>query len=186
MNNKKRADPSRKKTLCWLLLALLAILAVVFLFAGKQQGGEKVQGSLIVEVVDGRTEEPLSGCSVFVLENRAYYATGADGRTQEIMVSAPRTEDYDGLLAQPWGEATLIVYREGYIPYALFGAQVTANECREGPRIYLFEDDGSTQGRACSVIEGPQRDWVDQLVRLCEPAGASPSPSSSPTASGAN
>ena len=37
MNNKKRADPSRKKTLCWLLLALLAILAVVFLFAGKQQ-----------------------------------------------------------------------------------------------------------------------------------------------------
>lgn len=184
MNSKTTLDPSRKKVLFWVVLAVVAAVILILVLRGKNSTSTAeniVCGSLVVEVVDGRTEQPLEGCQVVVVGQAGCYTTDAQGKTAEIPVQAVRCDGFDNILPQTWGETTLIVYRDGYIPYALFHAQVQEGEVRTGPRIYLFADDGSTQGRAFSVIEGPDRDWVNQLVTYCTPTEQpSASPSSSP------
>lgn len=124
-----------------------------------------------VKVVEGYSETPLSGAQVVVVETDQVYTTDANGMTTVIAVPATRDTRYDEILPKPWAEVTLIIYKDGYIPYALFYLQVMEGETREGVKILLFEEGASDSTEPFSIIEGPNRAWVDELVEKYRPSG---------------
>jgi hypothetical protein len=122
------------------------------------------------KVVEGYSETPLSGAQVVVVETGKTYKTDASGLTEVIPVPAVRDTRYDGVLPKPWAEVSLIVYKDGYIPYALFYLQVMAGQTREAVKILMFEEGSSGSSEPFSIIEGPNRAWVDELVEKYRPA----------------
>ena len=124
-----------------------------------------------VKVVEGYSDAPLSGAQVVVVETNEVYKTGKDGMTEVIAVPAMRDTRYDEIMPKPWAEVSLIIYKDGYIPYALFYLQVMEGQTREGVKILLFEEGTSGSSEPFSIIEGPNRAWVDALVEKYRPTG---------------
>lgn len=126
---------------------------------------------LSVKVVEGYSEVPLTGAQVVVVETNEVYTTDESGLTPVIAVPATRDMRYDEILPKPWAEVSLIIYKDGYIPYALFYLQVMEGETREGVKILLFEEGSADTSEPFSIIEGPNRTWVDALVEKYRPTG---------------
>ncbi len=124
-----------------------------------------------IKVVEGYSEAPLANAQVVVVETGKVYTTDANGMTEVIPVPAVRDERYDKVLPKPWAEVSVIIYKDGYVPYALFYLQVMAGETREGVKILLFEEGSSDSSEPFSIIEGPNRAWVDALVEQYDPSG---------------
>lgn len=149
------------------LLLLGALCSAYFLLRGKPPGEEAADGAaacaLNVQVVDGRTEAPLAGASVVIAETGGRHTTGSDGRTGAIeMPYAPQAQS--GMEEAPWSEATVLVYCEGYYAYALFHVALRQGEVRDGPRVYLFPDDGSMKDTPFVLVEAPPSDWSRALI----------------------
>lgn len=125
---------------------------------------------LTVNVVEGYTESPIVDASVVVVETGNVYTTNSEGHTGVIEVPLVRDTRYDKILAKPWGEITLIIYKEGFMPYALFYLQVVGGQTREGVKILLFEQGITDSNEPFSIIEGPNRIWVDELIKMYQPA----------------
>ncbi|MFA5676038.1 MAG: hypothetical protein WDA65_05895 [Christensenellales bacterium] len=131
-------------------------------------GGGGKTARLTVLVVEGYTETPIADAAVVVVETGKTYKTDTVGLTQIIEVPVIKDTRYDKILQKPWGEITLIIYKEGFIPYALFYLQVLEGQTREGVKILLFEHD-KTPNTPFSIIEGPSRIWVNALVEKYQP-----------------
>ena len=139
------------------------------------------KGSLMPSVCDGMSGAPIAGAVIVIPETKQAYVTGADGKTELITVPVIEDSEYKRLYAKTWGEVTLLVYAEGYIPYALFHTQVWENESRQGPNILMFEYGSTSSDQPISIIEGPQRLWVNELIAKYNPSGlASATPSQTP------
>lgn len=123
------------------------------------------KGSLQVTVVDGFNETPIKGAKIVIPETKDKYLTDANGKTPVIEVSIIEDDYFKNILKKPWGEITLLVYKEGYIEYALFHTQVWENQYRNGPKILLFPIKPNGSNDPFSIIEGPQRLWVNELVK---------------------
>jgi hypothetical protein len=124
---------------------------------------------LTLRVLEGYTESPIADASVVVLETGKTYKTNDKGMTEVIEVPVIRDTRYDSILQKPWGEVSLIVYKDGFVPYALFYLQVLGGQTREGVKILLFEQGSTDSEEPFSIIEGPNRAWVDQLVEMYRP-----------------
>lgn len=170
-NNKKRS------TLAALGVAvlLLAGAAVLTVFLSENNSiaamsfGTTGNAKLTVNVVEGRTETPVEGAQVVVLETGRIYNTNNEGKTDEIEVPYVRDTRYDKIIPKQWGEVSLIVYKEGFLPYALFYLQVAEGQTRKDVKILLFENDSTGNPEPFSIIEGPNRAWVDELVKKYQP-----------------
>lgn len=127
--------------------------------------------SLTVHVVEGYTESPIQDAAVVVVETGRTYHTDANGYTDVIDVPLVRDTRYDRILPKPWGEVTLIIYKEGFMPYALFYLQVIGGQTREGVKILLFEQGITESDEPFSIIEGPNRLWVNELIKKYQPEG---------------
>lgn len=155
---------------CLLLLGALVLANVVTPeTAAVFSSGSKQTASLTVHVVEGYTETPISNATVVVVETGKSYQTDETGFTEKIEVPVVRDTRYDSILEKPWGEVTLIIYKEGFIPYALFYLQVLGGQTREGVKILLFEEGQTDSSQPFSIIEGPNRVWVDALVEMYRP-----------------
>ena len=156
------------------LVLLAAAVVLVTLLNG--QGSTPVftfnrntKAKLTVRVVEGYTESPIEGASVVIIETGEVYKTNAEGLTGAIEVPMVRDSRYDSVLPKPWGEVSLIIYKEGFVPYALFYLQVIENETREGVKILLFEKGITDSNEPFSIIEGPNRLWVNELIKMYQP-----------------
>ena len=153
------------------LCAFAALAAATLLFAPEAAvsvfGTGPVytpRGEIVPEVLDGMSLNPIEGAEVVVVETEGRYRTKSDGKTQAIRVPVVEDAHFADILKKPWGEITLIVYKDGYADYVLFHTQVWENQCREGPRILLFKADAQAKEQPFSIVEGPQRLWVMELV----------------------
>lgn len=154
------------------LLLVSAILAATNLNPNSTavfSGSGKATAKLTVNVVEGYTESPIAGAQVVVIETGKTYETDANGMTEPIEVPFVRDTRFDKILEKPWGEVSLIVYKDGFVPYALFYLQVLGGQTREGVKILLFEHDKAQSNAPFSIIEGPNRVWVDALVEMHKP-----------------
>ncbi len=140
-------------------------LAAVLLVLRAGAGGAC---ALDVQVVDGRTEAPLAGATVVIAELGEGFPTGTDGRTGRIDVPQA-TRVRIGAEDAPWREVTVIAYCEGYYAYALFHVALYPGQARNGPRVYLFPDDGSMEGTPFVLIESPPADWAGALIEQYHP-----------------
>ncbi len=155
------------------LLLVGAVMMTVLLSGGDSitamSLGSSAGAKLTLKVVEGYTETPITGAKVVILETGKVYETDENGDTQVIEVPVIRDARFDGLIPKPWGEVSLIVYKDGFLPYALFYLQVTGGETRKGVKILLFENNSTGSTEPFSIIEGPNRLWVDELVKKYRP-----------------
>ncbi len=124
-------------------------------------------GELYPLVVNAYTLEPVQNAHVIV-PGIADEITGADGRAvlEHIPVRIQRT--YDTAVSRDWGELTLLVYAQGYLPNAIFCVQVYAGESRSEVKIYMFPED--EQDREYTVIVQPPPDeWTQTLLNEYAP-----------------
>ena len=168
------------KGMLWFVLAALSLAALFLLARSRQAPVAQLQA----QVVDGQNKKPLAGCTVIIPEAGLTCTTDENGNTPVLTVPLLVNTAFDSILPQTWGEITLLVYRDSYLPYALFHTQVRPDCPREDLRIYLFAEDGSMAEQPFSVIEGPPREWVNGLLeRFCPSSTPTPSePSASPEA----
>ncbi len=119
-------------------------------------------------VTDALTGAPVAGAVIVIPEAGSESVTDATGSAGAIPVPVNTDERFAKILPQPWGEVTLIVYADGYIPYALFNLMVS-DVAREGPNIMLFKKSVAEGDAPFSIIEGPHREWVNALVEKYAP-----------------
>ena len=154
------------------LLLAGAILLWTLLSGGSTavfSAGRTGSAGLQLSVVEGFTEMPIEGAAVIIVETGDVYYTDEAGNTDVMQVPFIRDTRYDNILSKPWGEVSLIIYKNGYVPYALFYLQVLENETRQGVKILLFADDQTQSDEPFSIIEGPNRLWVDTLIDMYQP-----------------
>ncbi len=152
-----------------LLVGALVIASVISPDAVSVFGSNSDTAYLTANVLEGYTETPIENASVVVVETGKVYQTDKDGMTDKIDVPVVRDTRYDSIMQKPWGEITLIVYKEGFVPYALFYLQVLGGQTREGVKILLFEEGQTESSQPFSIIEGPNRVWVNELVEMYRP-----------------
>jgi len=128
-------------------------------------GTAKVQ----FKVVEGFTEQALPDATVVVLDMDKSYKTDAEGLTPVVEVPVIHDGRFDGILSKPWGEISVIIYKKDFIPYALFYLQVFKDQTRKGVKILLFKEGEIASSEPFSIIEGPNRLWVDELIKKYQP-----------------
>ncbi len=126
-------------------------------------------GYIQPQVMDGFSEEPLEGVTVVIPETGQSFITSSDGLTAVIKVPIREDAHYAKIAPKPWSEVTLIIYKEGYIEYVLFHARIWENQTRKGPTILLFPKVDGEENEPFSVVEGPHRMWVKDLVEKFRP-----------------
>jgi hypothetical protein len=155
------------------LLLVVAALALAFTLTPTDVAvfgtGSTETAALTLRVLEGYTESPIENATVVILETEKTYKTNGEGLTEVIEVPVIRDSRYDTILEKPWGEVSMIIYKDGFVPYALFYLQVLGGETREGVKILLFEQGSTDSEEPFSIIEGPNRVWVNQLVEMYRP-----------------
>lgn len=146
------------------LSIFVVFLCAALVFSGCGGGGSC--GQMRVRVLDGYTDRPIEGARVTVPETGGSYLTGADGRTEAFGIPVIRDAEYDKLLPNDAGRATLLVTAEGRTPYLLLYARVKEGVCRELD-VLLFPADGSLD--VFTVIEAPDESWCRELTERFAP-----------------
>ncbi|MDR0839826.1 MAG: carboxypeptidase-like regulatory domain-containing protein [Christensenellaceae bacterium] len=155
----------RPKRLNWsILLLIFASLAAALVLYLVMRQGPREYGHLDVSVIDAYTLQPLAGAVLVVPESDQSARTDFDGRAQIFGVPILRTLAQSKLLPESYGTCTLLVYHEGYVPYALMFLRVPAGQMRNGPTIHMFPEGEGDGLRATTVVESPDYDWVCKLV----------------------
>jgi hypothetical protein len=131
--------------------------------------GHQYYGYIQPQVVDGFSEEPIEGAAVVIPEISQRFETAKDGYTAMIRVPIEEDQHFEDIAPKPWGEITIIVYKDGYIEYVLFNTHVWESQTRKGPKIMLFPEVEGDKNEPFTVVEGPHRIWVKELVDKFRP-----------------
>jgi hypothetical protein len=156
------------------ILLLLAIAAL--LLPGDVLSAFETQvaptGSIIVYVKDGTTDEPLESARVAIPEMGQSFLTDRNGSTGTIRAPVREDAAFEDILPKPWGEITLLVYKQGYIDCAIFHVNIWENQTRNGPTVLLFPTSPDESNDPFTLTEGPNRLWVKQLLdKYRQPSG---------------
>lgn len=150
-------------------LLIIATAALIALLAGAWLARAlppTPAGSIRVRVSDALTDEGLLGAAVVIAETGERYITDSKGYTPIIELRVLRDRRFDSVLRRDWGEATVLVYADGYAPMALLHVAVKADKLRSRVPVYMFKDSG--QG-ALSMIESPNMEWISSLIAQFAP-----------------
>ena len=122
------------------------------------------QGALIVTLQDGSSGQPVAGAQVVLAQTGQVSQTDSQGRTEALYLSCPaalRPSD------PSWGEATLLIYCEGYADTVLLNVQTPPGQIRSGPVVLLFPPTAS--GEPFVVYESPPSAWTSRLLDTFRP-----------------
>ena len=156
----------RKRPLLSYMLVLAGIILLALMLYAAFSGRE--YGHVDVSVVDAYTLEPLEGATLVFPYSGTKAVTDKSGRAQVFGLPIMKHREQNKILHQPFGECTLLVYREGYIPYALFYMKLQPGHIRSGPTVYLFPQyDGAPP--VITIVESPANDWAEELIEKYRP-----------------
>ncbi len=164
---KKFLPLERSRVALYVLAGLLICASGVVLFLLLQ----KPHGHLEVTVVDAYTLRPLENASVVIPENGISAVTDTSGKALLKGIPVEKDGALNALLPMNCGRVTLLVYRDGYLPFALFYTQVYENRIRNGPTVYMFPTGTESGLEAITVIEAPAYTWVKELLENYQPNG---------------
>jgi len=152
-------------SICYLSYAFLSDEESAYVTLETSSGSATLQ----VCVVDGWTDIPIEGATVVIPEINKSFKTDSQGKTPIISVPVIADTTYQSILEKSWGEITLLVYNDGYIPYALFHVMVSENVYRDGPTILLFQKGSTSSDDPFCIVEGPDTTWVYKLIEKYDP-----------------
>jgi hypothetical protein len=173
LKKKKFSLKSANKAIVAVGFTLLICASALLFFMTEEKSttsvfnkNENTFGSVEFVVVDGFSEEPLKQAKVVIIETGEIYYTDEFGKTPKVLVPIIRDRRYDKIIPKPWGEISVIIYKEEYLEYALFYLQVFEGETREGIKILMFKQEDASSANPFSIIEGPNRLWVNELINI--------------------
>lgn len=159
----------KKRNFIAAAIIVFALVAGGLSACGSPSAIKYENGRLQVTVLDGFTDEPVKGAQVVIPEIDECLMTDEEGRTPEIDVPVIKDAHYETLSPAAYGRITILVYCEGYVPYALFYVHTREGELRRGPTTYLFKPDSAQSIPVISIIEGPDQDWAEKVVEKYRP-----------------
>lgn len=154
---------------------LLIVMSGVLLYTGadlQANGNKAVSASadatkanafVVPTVKDAVTGDPIENAQIVVAETGQVYATDSSGATEPIPCTSSQAPEY------PSQTATLLVYAEGYLNYAVFNVQATPGETRAGPDILMFQEKESQSQAAVVLVESPDRAFVEAMLTQLKP-----------------
>ena len=175
MSNQRNLFPAVAITVCVALCLISAFFSLYFSTTDAQgyvsafAAGDTDSGTFQLKVQDGVTKEPVKKASVVLPQTGKTYLTDAQGQTKEISVPILKNNLYSTLQKQDWGNVCVLIYADGYIPYALFDMRVEANKKRTGPTILIFPEGSTQSDDPFNIVEAPERAWVNSLVEKYQP-----------------
>ena len=165
--------PSTEKTLLLIPTILLLIAIVAFSLPDdvmeSLSGSIGPTGSIVVFVEDGNTKEPIVDACVAIPETGAVYRTDKNGKTNTIRVPIIEDSEFKDVAPKPWGEITLLVYKQSYVDCAIFHVSIWENQTRNGPTVLLFPVSAGDSNQPFTLTEGPHRLWVNELLEKFRP-----------------
>ena len=182
MNSKNR-NSAVAVGICVALCLLAACFFLYFSLTGfgsivaAFSAGYTDQGVFQLKVLDGSTKQPVANAAVVLPQTGQTFSTDANGQSPEISVPILADSRLDNLQKQDWGGVCILVYADGYIPYALFDMQVEANKKRAGPTILVFKKGATQTDDPLNIVEAPERAWVNALVEKYQPQASAAQPS---------
>lgn len=156
----------KKTTAAALLLVITVLAAVLAVLLLSHKSGENAW--VRITVLDGFSDAPLQNATVVIPEANITCKTDTSGRTPRLAVPVLYDNHFSGIVSQPWGTVTVLVYCEGYVDYALFYAQVQPGKERGNLEILMFES-SSESSRPFNIIEGPDRKWAEDVLNKYRP-----------------
>jgi hypothetical protein len=175
MSSQKKTFSAAVVIVCAALCLLAASFSLYFSVTGLGtivsafSAGNTDQGAFQLTVLDGSTKNPVKNASVVLPLTGKTYTTDAQGQSPEISVPILSDNRFDGIQKQDWGDVCVLVYADGYIPYALFDMQVEPNKRRTGPTVLIFQKGTTQSDDPFNIVEAPERAWVNALVQKYEP-----------------
>lgn len=174
--NKKRSDKKIYFTaflVCVLLLAGSVLLTYNIATGGDDSlaaiGQVSRTGKVQFQVVDGFSDEPVKDATVVLLDTGKEYITDDKGMTQPVEVPIIDDKRFNSIMPKTWGEVSAVIYKKGYVPYALFYLEVFPDKTRKGVKILIFKEGEITNDQPFSIIEGPNRIWVNDVIKKYTP-----------------
>lgn len=165
--------PKRKIVFIIAAAAVCCIMAASGFFIARAlympEAPAYTEGKIKIEVVDGFTDTPICGATVVIPEINQSFITDENGLTPLITVPVKIDSRFNQILPQDWGGLSVLVYCDGYTDYALFYTHIKEGEERDAVRIYLFEDGSTGSSQPFSIIEGPERQWVQKMLDKYRP-----------------
>lgn len=153
------------------LLLLFTVASLLIPGSAMESFGAKIAptGSIIVFVEDGSAKEPLEGACVAIPETGQRFYTDVNGKTETIRVPILDDAEYKSIFPKPWGEVTLLVYKQGYVDCAVFHVNIWENQTRSGPTVLMFPITPDVGNQPFTLTEAPNRLWVNELLDRFKP-----------------
>lgn len=155
-----------KRKLLWALVVMAALAAALLLVHAAR--ATRVTGHLKLTVVDAYSNRIVEGAQIVLPEAGLSAVSDTHGNAYVYGVPLRAEPGALGKIESDYGETTILVYAQGYLPFALFHAHVYPNRIRNGPTLYLFPV-GEEGMEAISMIESPAEDWVKRLLAAYAP-----------------
>lgn len=149
----------RKALIILLMATAFAAAAIVLLISGA-----KCYGHMDIRVYDAVTSAPISDAYIVLPQSDQTYKSDSLGRVHAYGVPLDTEVILSRMVTQPYGNATILAYKEGYIPCCIFYVQLYSDHIRSGPNIYMFAKSNNSELSATTFIESPSEEWVKSLI----------------------
>ncbi len=156
-------------TLAFLNLASLCLLFYRFgtINKIKQTNAQTNQsGKIQIEVIDDMSGKPVDGATICIIETRHYETTNKHGKTEFIDVPIIRNQNFDLSLERPYGEFTILVYKDGYADNLSFYNFIKPETTRIGIKIRLRNIINPDDAEPTITVNSPDITWSKALIKL--------------------
>ncbi len=147
-------------------ISLLSLLVFSFKDNAIYASTASQSGKIVVQVLESNSNRQIDGATVCVIETRHYENTDKYGKTSMIEVPIIRNSNFDISLERPFGEVTLLVYKNGYADSINFYQSVMPGSTRVGIVIYLTPIISESDNKTEISMEKPNEVWINNLINL--------------------
>lgn len=119
-------------------------------------------GYLKIRVINLITREPITDATVCIVESGQYYTTDKNGYTPTIKAPYLVNHNFDDVLERPWGDITILVYKEGYVDYLVFYIMLQKDTTRS-LTITLHPYEAGAEPYL--LIESPNDEWAKEIIK---------------------
>lgn len=144
-------------------LALIGVIIALVCAAGVFFACFGSYGHLHIRVVDAYTLTPLRGARVIIPDIDKVIFSDDTGSCVFTGIPIRTNSLHRRLLAQSWGECTVISICEGYRPTVNLHTRVEKGRMRSGPAIYMFPEELDDIEVAVTA-ESPDEEWISELI----------------------
>ncbi len=122
------------------IICVSALLLAALALGASLARRAKHYGHISLYVIDAYTLEPLDNAVVVLPESGIAAETDARGIAFLSSVPIDMRSDFMLLTGASYGEITLIIYAEGYLPCVWLKVHMSPGRVRNGPTIYMFPE----------------------------------------------